>query len=31
VVVYDTLPSRSLVLVKQELVTKPWGPEKYGW
>ena len=31
VVLTQDLPSRTMVLVKQELVTKPWGPEKYGW
>jgi len=31
VVAYEDIPSRTVVLAKQELVTKPWGPEKYGW
>ncbi|NPV80953.1 MAG: NTP transferase domain-containing protein [Firmicutes bacterium] len=31
VILYDDLPSRTMVLAKQEIVTKPWGPEKYGW
>jgi len=31
VVLYEDLPSRELVLVKQELVRRPWGPERYGW
>jgi bifunctional UDP-N-acetylglucosamine pyrophosphorylase/glucosamine-1-phosphate N-acetyltransferase len=31
VVLYEDLPSREMVLVKQELVRRPWGPEKYGW
>jgi len=31
VVLYDDLPSRQLVLVKQELERRPWGPERYGW
>jgi NDP-sugar pyrophosphorylase family protein len=31
VVLYEDLPSRELVLVKQELIRKPWGPAKYGW
>ena len=31
VVLYNDLPSRELVLVKQELVRRPWGPERYGW
>lgn len=31
VVLYDDLPDRTLTLVKQELVQRDWGPEKYGW
>ncbi len=31
VVLYEDLPSRELVTVKQELVRRPWGPERYGW
>jgi NDP-sugar pyrophosphorylase family protein len=31
VVLYEDLPSREMVLVKQELVRRPWGPERYGW
>ncbi|MBX3014902.1 MAG: NTP transferase domain-containing protein [Caldilineaceae bacterium] len=31
VVLYDDLPDRTMVTVKQELVTRPWGPERYGW
>ncbi|MFN8490896.1 MAG: NTP transferase domain-containing protein [Caldilineaceae bacterium] len=31
VVLYDDLPDRQVVTVKQELVTRPWGPERYGW
>lgn len=31
VVLYEDLPAREMVLVKQELVRKPWGPERYGW
>jgi NDP-sugar pyrophosphorylase family protein len=31
VVLYDDLPDRQAILVKQELTTKPWGPERYGW
>ena len=31
VVLYEDLPSREMVLVKQELIRKPWGPERYGW
>jgi len=30
-IIYKDVPSRTLVLAKQEHVTKPWGPEKYGW
>ena len=31
VVLYDDLPDRTMVTVKQELTTRPWGPERYGW
>lgn len=31
VVAYDDVPDRELVTVKQVLVRRPWGPEKYGW
>lgn len=31
VIVYDEVPPRTMVLLKQDLVQKPWGPEKYGW
>jgi bifunctional UDP-N-acetylglucosamine pyrophosphorylase/glucosamine-1-phosphate N-acetyltransferase len=31
VVLYEDLPDRQMVLLKQELVTRPWGPERYGW
>jgi NDP-sugar pyrophosphorylase family protein len=31
VVLYDDLPDRQVVLVRQELETRPWGPERYGW
>ncbi len=31
VVLYEDLPDRQLVLVKQELEHRPWGPERYGW
>lgn len=31
VILTQDLPSRTMVLVKQEHVTKPWGPERYGW
>ncbi len=31
VVVTENIPSKTRVLVKQELVSSPWGPESYGW
>jgi UDP-N-acetylglucosamine diphosphorylase / glucose-1-phosphate thymidylyltransferase / UDP-N-acetylgalactosamine diphosphorylase / glucosamine-1-phosphate N-acetyltransferase / galactosamine-1-phosphate N-acetyltransferase len=31
VVVYEDVPSRTLMLLKQETVQRPWGPERYGW
>lgn len=31
VVLYDDLPDRTMISVKQELTTRPWGPERYGW
>jgi bifunctional UDP-N-acetylglucosamine pyrophosphorylase/glucosamine-1-phosphate N-acetyltransferase len=31
VVVYEDVPSRKLILLKQEVVEKEWGPERYGW
>lgn len=31
VVLYDDLPDRQAVTVKQELMTRSWGPERYGW
>lgn len=31
VILYEDLPDRQMVTVKQELVTRPWGPERYGW
>lgn len=31
VVVYEDIPDRQLVLLKQELQTRSWGPERYGW
>jgi NDP-sugar pyrophosphorylase family protein len=30
-VTYEDVPARTLTLVKQEQVTKEWGPERYGW
>ncbi|MBC7263655.1 MAG: NTP transferase domain-containing protein [Chloroflexi bacterium] len=31
VVVNGDVPERSLLLLKQEVIRKDWGPEKYGW
>ncbi|GIX06789.1 MAG: glucose-1-phosphate thymidylyltransferase [Candidatus Poribacteria bacterium] len=31
VVLYEDVPSKTLLLAKQELIRKPWGPERYGW
>ncbi|MBM3496882.1 MAG: hypothetical protein FJX72_21565, partial [Armatimonadetes bacterium] len=31
IVVYEDVPSRTMTLLKQETVTRPWGPERYGW
>ena len=31
VVLYEDVPDRTAVFVKQELETRPWGPERYGW
>jgi len=31
VMVYEDIPSHTLVLAKQELIQKNWGSEKYGW
>ncbi|NLH99988.1 MAG: NTP transferase domain-containing protein [Chthonomonadales bacterium] len=31
IVVYEDVPSRTLLLLKQETVTRPWGPDRYGW
>jgi bifunctional UDP-N-acetylglucosamine pyrophosphorylase/glucosamine-1-phosphate N-acetyltransferase len=31
IVVYEDVPSRTLTLLKQETVSRPWGPERYGW
>jgi bifunctional UDP-N-acetylglucosamine pyrophosphorylase/glucosamine-1-phosphate N-acetyltransferase len=30
-IVYDDIPDGTLLLPKQEHVTQPWGPERYGW
>ncbi len=31
VVLYEDVPSKTIITVKQELIKRPWGPEKYGW
>jgi bifunctional UDP-N-acetylglucosamine pyrophosphorylase/glucosamine-1-phosphate N-acetyltransferase len=31
VIAYDDIPHKTMVLAKQQLTHKPWGPEKYGW
>lgn len=31
VVLYEDVPSKTMVLIKQELIKKEWGPERYGW
>ena len=31
VVLYEDLPDREMVTVRQELERRPWGPEQYGW
>jgi bifunctional UDP-N-acetylglucosamine pyrophosphorylase/glucosamine-1-phosphate N-acetyltransferase len=31
IVVYEDVPERTLTLLKQETVQRPWGPERYGW
>lgn len=31
VILYDDVPSKTMIMAKQELITKPWGPERYGW
>ena len=31
VILYDDVPSKTMVMAKQELISKPWGPERYGW
>ncbi|HEY3283198.1 MAG TPA: NTP transferase domain-containing protein [Armatimonadota bacterium] len=31
VLLKEDLPNRTLVQVHQELETKPWGPDRYGW
>jgi len=31
VIQYEDVDHKTLVLARQETVSKPWGPEKYGW
>lgn len=31
VILYEDVPHGTLVLARQELIRRPWGPEKYGW
>ncbi len=31
IVVYNDVPSRKLILLKQETIERDWGPERYGW
>lgn len=31
VILHDDLPDRQLTMVRQELATSEWGPERYGW
>jgi len=31
VILYEDVPSKTMVMAKQELITKPWGPNRYGW
>lgn len=31
IVLYEDVPDRTLLLLKQETVARPWGPERYGW
>jgi bifunctional UDP-N-acetylglucosamine pyrophosphorylase/glucosamine-1-phosphate N-acetyltransferase len=31
IVLYEDVPSRKLVLLKQEVIERDWGPERYGW
>jgi bifunctional UDP-N-acetylglucosamine pyrophosphorylase/glucosamine-1-phosphate N-acetyltransferase len=30
-ITYKDVPARTMVLAKQEQITRDWGPEKYGW
>ena len=31
IVLYDDVPSRKLRILKQDVVERDWGPERYGW
>lgn len=31
VILRDDLPDRTMVMVEQQVTTRPWGPERYGW
>jgi bifunctional UDP-N-acetylglucosamine pyrophosphorylase/glucosamine-1-phosphate N-acetyltransferase len=31
VVAYDDVPDGEMLMLKQELIKRPWGPERYGW
>lgn len=31
VILRDDLPDRTIVMVEQQITTRPWGPERYGW
>jgi len=31
IVLYEDVPSRKLILLKQETIQRDWGPERYGW
>jgi UDP-N-acetylglucosamine diphosphorylase / glucose-1-phosphate thymidylyltransferase / UDP-N-acetylgalactosamine diphosphorylase / glucosamine-1-phosphate N-acetyltransferase / galactosamine-1-phosphate N-acetyltransferase len=31
VILYSDLPDRQIILARQELSIREWGPERYGW
>ena len=31
VILRDDLPDRTMIMVAQQVTTRPWGPERYGW
>ena len=31
VILHDDLPDRTMIMVAQQVTTRPWGPERYGW